>query len=107
MAVRTIELRYLRPGNSDEEQIVPLFSGADAVPAKGSTESSPSPGDVRPIHAQWDLSALAGLLPGDVLNVRLLAEDYKPQLATTTIRRLTIITQEELESRIASRRARS
>src|SRR6185295_7215948 len=43
--------------------------------------------------------------PGDVLAVRITAEDFKPQLATSTVRRLTIITDDELESRLASRQS--
>ena len=60
-------------------------------------------GDSRTIDYRWDLAQLAGLVPGDVLAVRITAEDYKPQLATSVVRRLTIITEEELESRIGQR----
>jgi hypothetical protein len=60
-------------------------------------------GETRPIDAAWDLNQLTGLVPGDVLAVRLTAEDYKPQLATSVARRITIITDEELESRLGQR----
>jgi hypothetical protein len=40
-----------------------------------------------------------------VLAVRLTAEDYKPQLATSIVRRLTIVTEEELENRVGQRQS--
>ena len=64
-------------------------------------------GDSRTIDYGWDLAQLGGLNPGDVLAVRLTAEDYKPQLATTVVRRLTIVTEEELENRVTQRQGRS
>jgi hypothetical protein len=100
LAVRRVELRYLRPGSSDAgEQVVVLYQGPDkAQPAGGMTD-----GDSRSISGHWDLGQLAGLVPGDVLAVRITAEDYKPQLATSVVRRLSIITDQELESRIGQR----
>ncbi len=100
LAIQRIQLRYLRPGHSDQgEQIVDLFVGPPQAQPTGGMDA----GDSRSIDAGWDLSRLAGLAPGDVLAVRLTAEDYKPQLATTVARRITIITEEELASRIGQR----
>ncbi|HMC09984.1 MAG TPA: hypothetical protein VKH44_01790, partial [Pirellulaceae bacterium] len=102
LAVRSVQLRYLRPGNSDEEQIVDLYVGqASSLPNK----SAPSESESQRIDYTWDLSRLAGLVSGDVLAIRLTAEDYKPQLATTTVRRVTVISDEDLQSRIATRQA--
>jgi hypothetical protein len=102
LAIRHVELRYLRPGQSDAgEQIVVLFEGPEkAVPAGGMEA-----GDTRTIDLAWDLNQLAGLQPGDVLAIRLTAEDYQPQLATSVVRRLSIITPQELESRIGQRQS--
>ena len=100
LAIRRVELRYLRPGTSDAgEQVVVLYQGPDqAQPAGGMAD-----GDSRTIDEHWDLTQLAGLQPGDVLAVRITAEDYKPQLATSVVRRLSIITDQELESRLGQR----
>lgn len=101
LAIRGVQLRFLRPGGSDEEQVVELYAGPEQPAVDG--ERAMGSGDSRSIEHGWDLAQLAGLNPGDVLAVRLTAEDYKPQLATTVARRLTIVTEEELENRIAQR----
>ena len=99
LAIRGIQLRFLRPGASDQEQVVDLFAGAQPAAASGRMGE----GDSRTIDYAWDLAQLGNLNAGDVLAVRLTAEDYKPQLATTVVRRLTIVTEEELENRVAQR----
>ena len=104
LAIRGIQLRYLRPGQSDEEQIVELYvERAGGQPEKTATTGRGFEGQTRTIDHPWDLAQLAGLAPGDVLAVRITAEDHKPQLATSVVRRLTIITDEELTSRITQR----
>jgi hypothetical protein len=102
LAIRGIQLRFLRPGGSEQEQVVELFSGS-AAPTIASGRMGD--GESRSVDYGWDLAQLGGLNPGDVLAVRLTAEDYKPQLATTVARRLTIATEEELENRVAQRQA--
>ncbi|MCI0360512.1 MAG: hypothetical protein L0211_18700, partial [Planctomycetaceae bacterium] len=100
LAVARVQLRYLRPGMSGEgEQIADLIVGPPQARPSGGLDD----GDSRSLDVGWDLSRLAGLVPGDVLAVRITAEDYKPQLTTSVARRLTIITEEELESRIGQR----
>jgi hypothetical protein len=102
LRVKTVQLRYLRPGQSDEEQVVVLYERQAAnLPEAGSRFQD----DQQRIEFAWDLSHLAGLAAGDVLAIRLTAEDAKPQLATTTVRRVTIISEEELEHRLTIRQA--
>lgn len=98
LAVRGVQLRYLRPGTSDEEQIIEI----DAPPA---VPSAAGQVDQRLFQSAWDLSPLSGLTPGDVLAVRVTAEDSKSQFTTTPLRRLTIIAPEELEGRLATRQS--
>jgi hypothetical protein len=108
LAVRGIQLRFLRPEQSDEEQVVEIFAGPAAPQTAGSGPPAGGmlpAGDSRTFSFTWDLTQLAGLSPGDALAIRITAEDYQPQLATTTVRRLTIITDEELAARIATRQA--
>jgi hypothetical protein len=100
LAVRLVELRYLRPGSSgDGERVVPLFVGPERAQPIGGM----AVGESHTIDYVWDLSQLAGLAAGDVLAVRITAEDYLPQLATSLVRKLTIITDQELESRLAQK----
>lgn len=101
LAIRGIQLRFLRPGGSEQEQVIELFTKPE-LPAAGQSGRM-GEGDSRTIEYGWDLAQLGGLNPGDVLAVRLTAEDYKPQLATTVARRLTIVTEEELENRVTQR----
>ncbi|MEX2174039.1 MAG: hypothetical protein WD872_06735, partial [Pirellulaceae bacterium] len=102
VAIQNVQLRYLRPGFSDQpEQVVLLYVGPNPPEPAGSTDE----GESRSIDFAWDLAQLAGLQPGDVLAVRLTAEDYKPQLATSVARRLTVITEEELASRLGQRQS--
>jgi hypothetical protein len=99
LAVRSLQLRYMRPGQSDEEQVVDIYTGQNLnTPGKATMG-----GESRRFEYGWELSNLAGLAAGDVLAVRITAEDYQPQLSTTTVRRLTIITEEDLDNRIAAR----
>jgi hypothetical protein len=100
LAIRGIQLRFLRPGASEQEQVLELYTGPAArAPLVGPMGE----GDGRIVDYGWDLARLGGLSPGDALAVRLTAEDYKPQLATTVVRRLTIVTEEELENRVTQR----
>jgi hypothetical protein len=101
LAIRGIQLRFLRPGASEQEQVLELYAGPMTAAALG--RGPMGEGDSRSIDYGWDLARLSGLNPGDVLAVRLTAEDYKPQLATTVVRRLTIVTEEELENRVTQR----
>ena len=84
LAIRGIQLRFLRPGGSEQEQIIELVTGP-ALPTAGQSGRM-GDGDSRTIDYGWDLAQLGELNPGDVLAVRLTAEDYKPQLATTVAR---------------------
>jgi hypothetical protein len=102
LAIKNVQLRYLRPGMSDQgELLTTLYAG----PAEANPPAAMGDGENHAVEHAWDLSQLAGLRAGDVLALRLTAEDYKPQTATTVVRRLTIITDEELESRLGQRQA--
>ncbi len=81
LAIRGIQLRFLRPGASEQEQVLELYAGPATPAAPGS--GLMGEGESRTVEYGWDLAQLGGLNPGDVLAVRLTAEDYKPQLATT------------------------
>jgi hypothetical protein len=62
-------------------------------------------GETQSIDILWDLSPIADLNPGTWIELKMVAEDYKPQSASSSMRRLTIISSEELDERLAARQA--
>ncbi len=102
LAVRSIHLKYLRPDATDQgELVVSLYSGP--VKAKPPVKGEDRGGESRNIEKSLDLALIPGLTVGSVLAVRITAADYKPQEATTSIRRITIISDEELENRVTQK----
>ncbi len=108
LAVARIELRYLRPDASDQgEHTLPLYI-AKQPPAEAAAEDAPpaSPGSQSlPLDTAWDLALIPGLTDGSILAVRIVAEDFKPQQTTAVVRRLTIISEEELENRVVQQQS--
>lgn len=106
LAIRRVDLRYIVPGKSDAEQVVEMVAGPELPPRATAAQPAASLANATQLFDfAWDLSDLAGLSPGDVLSVRITAEDYKPQLATTPVRRVTIIAEDEFQSRVASKQS--
>lgn len=103
LAIKSVELRYLRPDDTGEgEQIIILFTAnAETIVSKAGIAEDPQ----QTIDFDWELFNLANLEPGDILHVWLTASDYRPQQATTTMRRLAVVAPEELEGRIAERQS--
>jgi archaellum component FlaC len=102
LAIRQVQLKYLRPDATDQgELVVSLYAGPPkARPlAKGEDRG----GESRNIEKPLDLALIPGLTVGSVLAVRITASDYKPQEATTQVRRITIISDEELENRVTQK----
>lgn len=102
LAIRHVQLKYLRPDATDQgELVVSLYSGPAKArpPAKGEDRG----GESRLIEKPLDLALIPGLSVGSVLAVRITASDYKPQEATTSLRRITIISDEELENRLTQK----
>ncbi len=106
LAIARMELKYLRSDASDAgEQTVELFVGPDAVepvvvsPLKSGTLA----GESRVVEFDWNLGELANLAPGITLTWHVVGSDYKPQSGVSPAQRLTIISPDELEDRIAQR----
>ncbi len=102
LAIRAVQLKYLRPDATDQGELaVSLYNGPAKArpPAQGEDRG----GESRLIEKSLDLAMIPGLSVGSVLAVRITAADYKPQEATTAIRRITIISDEELENRITQK----
>ncbi len=101
LAIHEIGLRYTRTDQTDVEQPeIPVFQGpADfAAPRSNGLPT----GDERRATYDWNLGTLA-LSPGMHINLVAFASDYLPQEGTSTERRLSIITPEELLDRLAER----
>ena len=109
LAIRSISIRFTRSDSpsADERQTVDIDRGPDAAPRRenGPADFGAGPADVRTVEFAWELSKLSGLKPGVWIDFELAADDYKPQSATSATRRLTIISLNELEERIASRQS--
>lgn len=109
LAIRAIGVRFTRSDNADAEkrETAPIYRGPDVAVAspRGALEAGRGSGEARPVEFAWDLTRLRGLKPGAWIDFELTADDYKPQSAQSAARRLTIISVNELEERIASRQA--
>ncbi len=104
LAVGSIELRYLRSGASDQgEQVLVLRSASEQPPVP--VEGELGQGDKVALDTTWDLAQIDGLAPGDWIDFHVAASDYRPQWGQSNSRRLTIISQDQLEDRLAQRQA--
>jgi len=103
LAIHTVHLRYVLSDQGEEE--IELYRGADDVAEVeiGGLQGAAERGDSRLLEYGWDLSRLEGLVPGAVIELHVAANDYKPQQSRCPPRRLTIITADELQDRIAQR----
>lgn len=107
LALKEIKLHVLRSDKSAEgETEIALFAGPDPL------APLPRPDQGQGIHAgasesieyRWKLAPLE-LQPGVQLTFHASTSDYKPQVGQSLPRRLTIITAEELQDRIAQRQS--
>ena len=107
LAIARIELRYLRPDASDQgEQVLELYVGKPAAEHKaGDPPARTTAGQSLALDTAWDLALIPSLAEGSVLAVRIVAEDFKPQQTTAVVRRLTIISEEELENRVVQQQS--
>ncbi len=105
LAIQAVTLLFSR---SDQPQAaaveLPLDRGPPRVApqAVGGFSGDARPAEPRVIQYRWDIAAL-GLPPGSQVAFHATAADYKPQTGKSEPRRLTVITPEELQERIAGR----
>ncbi|MEM9185818.1 MAG: hypothetical protein AAGB00_04905 [Planctomycetota bacterium] len=87
------------PSDANDFARVTLYEGPPSPPAK--PEGLSSPAETRRVRMEWPLAPL-GLSEGDQLLLSVEAGDYRPGVGVTPLtRRVTIISAEELETRIA------
>jgi hypothetical protein len=108
LAIHTIQLDYGRSDRANQAgTTVNLYQGpAQVQPTSQAGVDGPrAVAETRRVDFDWDLSRHEGLEPGAVLDFHLTARDYKPQETRSDVRRVTIITAQELDTRIAQRQA--
>jgi hypothetical protein len=108
LAVRSVELRYVEPGDSESENRLVLFRANDnstkqsKQPGDSNAADWPPPGQLLQLNQPLDLSRFSGLSSGDTLLLRLIAEDVKGQQIQTAPRRIRIISDQQFEMRAQS-----
>ena len=105
LAIHEAALRYSRSDRSDAGDIsLELFKGPDKVEPveEGAATAGSQTGDSRVIDHSWSLAPLK-LKPGTQVTFFATAGDYLPQQGQSPPRKLTIITEQELEDRLAQR----
>ncbi len=107
LALRRVELHFKRLISSqDQEQSFPLWQGPDHVtPESAQAWQENGDGVHLTVDYAWDLTELPSMKPGERIDFRLTADDYRGETGESIWRRLTIISAEELEERIAQRQA--
>jgi hypothetical protein len=101
LAIRRVWLRYSRSDQSDAGEVdLVLFSGPPEV---APTTGKNSAGESWAMNFDWKLAELKGLQSGTTITYSVAASDYRPQEDQSTPRRITIITRDQLEDRIAQR----
>jgi hypothetical protein len=109
LAIRSVELTYERSDWSESERErrrpaarIELFRGADTVLPRPATTNGRR-GDSRVIEYTWDLAPLE-LPVGAEIAIAAEAADFRPGTGrTASPRRITIITADELNARLADR----
>jgi len=100
LAIRSVELIYERSGRRGDEGGSELKTGRIELLA-GPESPTSAADEVRTVDHVWSLASL-GLKAGDQLTLRAEASDYRPGVGKTLgPRRVTIITIEELDARLA------
>jgi len=113
LALRSVTLVFGRtdgppqPDQPPDETLLSLYNGPEKVEPRASSglvrmaESD----DRHVIEQRWQLADLQ-LTPGMQLTFYVRVSDYRPQFGNSEPRRLTVITKEELQDRIAERQGR-
>ena len=107
LAIQRIAVRFRRSDDPEaDDSWLELYRGpAQPVARTAGPDLTGEPGETREVAAEWELSRQEGLEPGNRIELQLMAEDYRPQRGQSSIRRLTIISHEELDERLAARQS--
>ncbi len=101
LAVRAVSLHWLH--STDPEgaaQVTALWTGPARVNVPSARDLLEEEGVQATIQQVWDLASLGAMSPGQWLDFHVTAEDYKGQFGESAVRRLLLISREELEDRV-------
>ena len=108
LALQKIDLHVVAapPGQADgPETLVSLYTGpAEAAPPAEGSGAEARSGESRTVDRRLDLGPLK-LQPGAHVVIHASAGDYKPAVTLSHLRRLTILTSDQLQDRLAERQA--
>ncbi len=105
LAIAKIGLAFSRSDQTDVEDFsLSLYAGPAAAPAQqaGGALGSGALGESQSVEHRWNLAALK-FKPGTQITFWATAGDYSPQEGKSAVRKLSIITPQELEERLAQR----
>ncbi|MHB8862676.1 MAG: coiled-coil domain-containing protein [Pirellulaceae bacterium] len=107
LAVRSVALHFTRSDAGEQgEQVIALWNGPEQVIAESENAASrENEGVQRTVRYEWDLAGVPQLEPGSSIAFRVVATDYLPQEGPSATRRITIMSAEDYEDRIAQRQA--
>jgi hypothetical protein len=103
LAVRRIEVQFTRSDRPDQlRSLPPLYAGPERVePQAGGFSGDAELGHSLVKSHRWQLAEL-GLEPGIQVTFHATAADYRPSSGQSELRRLIVITPEDLTERIAA-----
>lgn len=104
LALAEMSLHFSRSDRTDVEDFsIPLYQGPPtAAPVADGSLANGKLGESRTVEYRWQLAEL-GLKPPAQVTFWAAASDYLPQSGKSTVRRLTVITPQDLEERLAQR----
>jgi hypothetical protein len=103
LAIQRVDLRFTRSDRAaDPPGRQSLYVGPERP--KSAPLGSHGAAERRPVRTVWKLDELK-LAPGAQVAFWIEAADYKPQTAKSDIRRISVITRDDLVQRLASREA--
>ena len=106
LAIDSAELVFVRSDQTDVgEQVIELYRAIEQPEFTGQGLAAIT-GESRDVEYEWDLNALDGTLAaGTQFDFYVRARDYQPSTGQSSSRRITIISVDDLEDRVAARQA--
>ncbi len=106
LAIQQVELRWTKSSGGSEESLRLFTQDLPPPPAspdgRGLAERLAAAAVSLPIEHRWAISTLS-LAPGDQLSFRVVAADFQPREGQCPPRRVTVVSPEDLQNRLAER----
>jgi len=106
LAIRRAAIAYGRSDRPGRQAApIPIFEGPSEPPhAPPAAVGELGPGESRALSYRWDLAPLR-LAPGTAVTFAVTADDYRGATGRSPERRISVITADELQERLAGRQA--